>query len=45
MDDLTDDDRTSRIPAFNPDPRKELRKGHPEFLERGENLMGIQDED
>ena len=30
IDDLTDDDRTSDIPAFNPGPHEELREGHPE---------------
>ena len=44
MDDLNDDDRTSDIPAFNPDYREELREGHPEFLESGEDLMDNQSE-
>ena len=45
MNDLTDDDRTSDIPAFNPDPHKELREGHPEFMDSEEDLMDIQSED
>ena len=35
MNDLTDDDRTSDILEFNPDPHKELREGHPELMDRG----------
>ena len=42
MNDLTDDDRTSDIPAFNPDPYKELREGHPELMNSEEDLMDIQ---
>ena len=45
MDDLTDDDRTSYIPAFKLDPHEELREGHPEFMDSGENIMDIQSED
>ena len=45
FDDLTDDDRTSDIPAFNPDPHKELREGHPELMDSEEDLMDIQSED
>ena len=45
MDDLTDDDRTSDIPAFKPDPNEELRKRHPELMDSGEDLMDIQSED
>ena len=45
MDDLSDDDRTSDIPAFNPDPRQELRERHPELLDSGEDLMDIKSED
>ena len=44
MDDLTDDDRTSDIPAFSPDPHKELREGHPELMDSEEDLMDIQSE-
>ena len=28
MGDMTDDDSTSDIPTFNPNPREELREGH-----------------
>ena len=45
MDDLTDDDRTSDIPAFNPGPHKELREGNPELMDSGEDLMNTQSED
>ena len=45
MDDLTDDDRTSDIPAFNPEAHKELREGHPELMDSEEDLMDIQSED
>ena len=45
MNDLTDDDRTSDIPAFNPDPHKELREGHPELMDSEEDLIDIQSED
>ena len=45
MNDLTDDDRTSNILEFNPDPHKELREGHPELMDSGEDLMDIQSED
>ena len=45
MNDLTDDDMTSDIQAFNPDPHKELREGHPELMNSEENLMDIQSED
>ena len=44
MDDLTDNDRTSDMTAFNPDPHKELREGHPELMDCGEDLMDIQSE-
>ena len=45
MNDLTDDDRTSNILEFNPDPHKELREGHPELMNSEEDLMDIQSED
>ena len=45
MDDLTNDDRTSDIPAVNPDPHEEFRKGHPELMGSGEDIMNIQSED
>ena len=44
IDDLTDDDRTSDITAFTPDPRKELREGDRELLDSGEDFIGIQSE-
>ena len=45
MDDLTNDDRTSDIPAFNPGPHEELREEHHELMDSGEDLMDIQSED
>ena len=45
MDDSTGDDRTSDIPAFNPDPREELREGNSDLVDSGEYLMDIQSED
>ena len=39
------DDRTSDIPALNPDPREVLREGHPEFMGSGEDKLDIQSED
>ena len=41
MDDLTKDDKTSYIPAFDPDPHKELREGHPEFMDSEINGYSI----
>ena len=45
MDDLTDDDRMSDIPAFYQDLYEEPREGHPELIDSGEDLMDIQSED
>ena len=45
MDELTDDDRTSDFPAFNPDPHEELIERHPKLMDSGEDLMDIQPED
>ena len=45
MDDLTDDERTSDIPAINPDPHEELGEGDPELMDSGEDLMDIKSED
>ena len=45
MDELTDDNRTSDIPTFNPDPHEELRKGHTELMDDEEGLIDIQSED
>ena len=45
MNDLTDYDRASDIPAFNPDPHEELREKHPELIGTEEDLMNIQYED
>ena len=44
MNDLTDDDRTSDIQAFNRDRHKELREGHPELMDSEEDLTDIQSE-
>ena len=38
-------DRASDIPAFNPDPHEELRKGLPELMGSGEDLIDIHFED
>ena len=35
MDDLTDDDKTSNIPAFNPDLYEDLREGYLELMDSG----------
>ena len=45
MDELTDDDTTSDIPAFNPDSHEILRKGHPELKDSEKDLMDIQSKD
>ena len=52
MDDLTDDGKTSDIPAFNLNKEwnwktshKELEEGHPELMNSGEDLIDIQSED
>ena len=42
---MTDDDKTSDIPAFNPDLHEELIEEHPELMDSGEDLMNIQSED
>ena len=42
---MTDDDKTSDIPAFNPDLNEELREGHLELMNSEEDLMDIQSED
>ena len=39
-----DNDRTSNILAFNPDPREELSKGNPKLLDSVDDLMDIQSE-
>ena len=44
MDDLTDGDRSSDIPTFNPDPHGELREGHPELMDSGVDLIDIRSE-
>ena len=45
MDDLTDDDKASDIPVFNPDNHEELREGNPDLMGSGEDLIDIQSED
>ena len=45
MDDLTNFDRESDIPAFNQKLREELRERHPILLDSGKDSMNIQSED